>query len=160
VRSLWWVVHGQEPGVASAEGSQSDGGDRPALFDDLERLVEPTSRGDPESPTANALVERLIGTLRRECLDHVIILNEQHLVAVLREFVAYYNRERPHRTLGLHTRNQCCARRQVRSGRIRCSTGCTTCTRGPPELRCRFCRPTTRPGSQRAGVSPSPATEK
>jgi transposase InsO family protein len=48
-------------------------------------------------------VERVIGTLRRECLDHLIVLNEQHLMAVLREFVAYYNQERPHRTLGLQT---------------------------------------------------------
>ena len=55
------------------------------------------------APTANAIVERVIGTLRRECLDHLIVLNEQHLLAVLREFVAYYNRERPHRTLRLHT---------------------------------------------------------
>ena len=39
----------------------------------------------------------------RECLDHVIILGEPHLLPVLREFAAYYNRERPHRTLGLHT---------------------------------------------------------
>ena len=51
----------------------------------------------------NAIAERVIGTLRRECLDHVIVLNEQHLMAVLREFVAYYNYERPHRTLGLQT---------------------------------------------------------
>ncbi|MCA1646979.1 MAG: hypothetical protein LC797_16455, partial [Chloroflexi bacterium] len=37
---------------------------------------------------ANAIVERVIGTLRRECLDHMIALDEQHLLAVLREFVA------------------------------------------------------------------------
>jgi putative transposase len=54
------------------------------------------------APTANAIAERVIGTLRREWLDHLIVLNEQHLMAVLREFVAY-NRERPHRTLGLQT---------------------------------------------------------
>ena len=40
------------------------------------------------APTANAIAERVIGTLRRECLDHLIVLNEQHLMAVLREFVA------------------------------------------------------------------------
>ena len=55
------------------------------------------------SPRANAIVERVIGTLRRECLDHLIVVNEQDLRSVLAEFVAYYNRERPHRTLGLQT---------------------------------------------------------
>ena len=55
------------------------------------------------APRANAVVERVIGTLRRECLDHMIVLNEQQLRSVLTEFVAYYNRERPHRTLGLQT---------------------------------------------------------
>src|SRR5712692_4373747 len=55
------------------------------------------------SPRANAVVERVIGTLRRECLDHLIILNEQHLRSVLAEFVGYYNAERPHRTLRLET---------------------------------------------------------
>jgi transposase InsO family protein len=55
------------------------------------------------SPRANAVAERVIGTLRRECLDHLIMLDEHHLSSVLREFVAYYNGERPHRTLGLQT---------------------------------------------------------
>ena len=53
------------------------------------------------APRANAVAERVIGTLRRECLDHVIVLNEAHLLAILREFVAYYNADRPHRTLSL-----------------------------------------------------------
>ena len=51
----------------------------------------------------NAIAERVIGTLRRECLDHLIVLDEQHPLSVLREFVAYYNQERPHRTLGMQT---------------------------------------------------------
>ena len=55
------------------------------------------------APKANAVIERVIGTLRRECLDHLIVLDEQHLQSVLAEYVAYYNRERPHRTLGLQT---------------------------------------------------------
>jgi transposase InsO family protein len=58
------------------------------------------------APRANAVVERVIGTLRRECLDHVIVLDEQHLASVLTEFVRYYNVERPHRTLGLQTPEQ------------------------------------------------------
>jgi hypothetical protein len=55
------------------------------------------------APKANSIAERVIGTLRRECLDHVIVLDEQHLRSVLAEFVRYYNQERPHRTLGLQT---------------------------------------------------------
>src|SRR5947209_9229238 len=55
------------------------------------------------APRANAIAERVIGTLRRECFDHLIVLNEQHLVSVLTEFVRYYNEERPHRTLALQT---------------------------------------------------------
>ncbi len=53
------------------------------------------------APRANAIAERVIGTLRRECLDHLIIFNKQHLRYVLREFVAYYNADRPHWSLGL-----------------------------------------------------------
>ena len=55
------------------------------------------------SPRANAIAERVIGTLRRECLDHMNVLDEQHLLSVLAEFIDYYNQERPHRTLGLQT---------------------------------------------------------
>jgi transposase InsO family protein len=55
------------------------------------------------SPRANAVAERLIGTLRRECCDHLIVLSEQHLRAVLAQFAAYYNAERPHQTLALDT---------------------------------------------------------
>ena len=57
-------------------------------------------------PKANAIAERVIGTLRRECLDYLIMLNEQHLASVLIEFVRYYNQDRPHRTLGLQTPEQ------------------------------------------------------
>jgi hypothetical protein len=55
------------------------------------------------APKANAIAERVIGTLRRECLDHIIALNEQHLTSVLTEFVRDYTQDRPHRTLGLQT---------------------------------------------------------
>ncbi len=53
------------------------------------------------APNANAVAERVIGTLRRECLDHLIVLNERHLVRVLQEYVDHYNTTRPHRTLRL-----------------------------------------------------------
>ncbi len=58
------------------------------------------------APKANAIVERVIGTLRRECLDHIIVLDEQHLMSVLGEFVAYYNQERPHRSSDCKPRNR------------------------------------------------------
>ena len=54
-----------------------------------------------QAPKANAIAERVIGTLRRECTDHLIALSEPHLRRVLRAYVAYYNEERPHRSLGL-----------------------------------------------------------
>ena len=54
-----------------------------------------------QAPRANAIGERVVRTLRRECLDHILPLSEQHVQAVLTEFVTYYNRDRSHRSLGL-----------------------------------------------------------
>ena len=52
------------------------------------------------APQANAYCERLIGTIRRECLDFLIPLNERHLRGALRCYVAHYNKGRPHSSLG------------------------------------------------------------
>jgi transposase InsO family protein len=52
------------------------------------------------APTANAYCERLVGTIRRECLDFLIPLSEAHLKRILHEFVRHYNRGRPHSSLG------------------------------------------------------------
>jgi transposase InsO family protein len=51
------------------------------------------------APRANAIAERFIGTLRRECLDHLLITGPRHLAAVLEEYVEHYNTHRPHRSL-------------------------------------------------------------
>jgi transposase InsO family protein len=53
------------------------------------------------APRANAIAERVVRTLRNECLDHVLILNGQHLRSVLDEDVASDNAERPYRRLAL-----------------------------------------------------------
>ena len=45
----------------------------------------------PRSPWQNAYVERVIGSIRRECLDHVIVLNEQHLKRILRDYFDHNN---------------------------------------------------------------------
>jgi putative transposase len=51
-------------------------------------------------PQATAFCERLVGTIRRECLDFMIPVSERHLRAILREWVSHYNRGRPHSRLG------------------------------------------------------------
>jgi putative transposase len=53
-----------------------------------------------QSPTANAYCERLLGSLRRECLDFMIPLTETHLLRLLKVWMAHYNRGRPHMSLG------------------------------------------------------------
>ena len=53
----------------------------------------------PHSPWQSPYVERLIGSIRRECLDHVIVLGENHLRRILRSYIAYYHRSRTHLSL-------------------------------------------------------------
>lgn len=53
----------------------------------------------PHSPWQNGHVERLIGSIRRECLDHLIVLNAGHLRRVLKTYADYYNNDRPHLAL-------------------------------------------------------------
>lgn len=53
----------------------------------------------PKSPLQNPFAGRIIGSIRRECLDHVIVLNEKHLKQILKDYFEYYNNDRTH--LGL-----------------------------------------------------------
>ncbi|MET9250301.1 integrase core domain-containing protein [Nonomuraea sp. NPDC003709] len=52
----------------------------------------------PRTPRMNAICERVIGTLRRELLERILILNERHLARVLQEYLIHYNRHRPHQS--------------------------------------------------------------
>lgn len=52
------------------------------------------------APKANAICERFLGSVRRECLDHFLILGDRHLQHVLQEYVTYFNLDRPHQ--GIH----------------------------------------------------------
>jgi len=79
--------------------------DRDSIFSEgLNRSIEAFGlrvlRSPPRSPKANALCERLIGTIRRECLDWLIPISENHLRAALRTWAMHYNRGRPHMRLG------------------------------------------------------------
>jgi transposase InsO family protein len=53
----------------------------------------------PASPWQNGFAERLIGSIRRECVDHFIVLGEAHLRWILRAYAGYYNEVRTHRSL-------------------------------------------------------------
>ncbi|MDP9313216.1 MAG: integrase core domain-containing protein [Chloroflexota bacterium] len=52
------------------------------------------------APRANAICERLVGSVRRECLDHLLVVSEAHLRRILKEYVLYFNRSRPHQGIG------------------------------------------------------------
>ncbi len=70
------------------------------------------------APRANAVCERFLGSVRRECLDHLLILGERHLARVLREYVAYFNRDRPHQGLGQATPEPLPGGQDHREGRV------------------------------------------
>jgi putative transposase len=79
--------------------------DRDAIFSSeldaaVQRLGVEVLKSPPRSPKANAYCERLIGTLRRECLDWIIPLTERQLRSVVREWASHYNTARPHMSLG------------------------------------------------------------
>jgi transposase InsO family protein len=53
----------------------------------------------PSSPWQNGFAERLIGSIRRECVDHILVLSETHLRRILKSYARYYNEMRTHRSL-------------------------------------------------------------
>ncbi len=71
------------------------------------------------TPQANAICERFLGSVRRECLDHLLVLGERHLARVLREYVAYFNQARPHQGIGQAVPDPASAELARRAGPIR-----------------------------------------
>jgi hypothetical protein len=70
------------------------------VCDAIRRIGLEPLRTAYQGPWQNGVAERWIGTCRRELLDHVIVLNEEHLARRLREFVTYYHDDRTHLSLG------------------------------------------------------------
>ncbi len=71
-----------------------------SLDESIRNLGLTVLKSPPHSPKANAICERVIGTIRRECLDWLIPLSGSHLQSLLREWVTHYNAARPHMALG------------------------------------------------------------
>jgi putative transposase len=71
------------------------------------------------APRTNAVCERFLGSVRRECLDHLLVLGERQLARVLRDYVAYFNRDRSHQGLGQATPEPPPAEIRNRTGPIR-----------------------------------------
>ena len=71
---------------------------------DFDRVAKTTGikvlRTPVRAPKANAVCERYLGSVRRECLDHVIVLGERQMLRVLEEHVVHFNSERPHQGIG------------------------------------------------------------
>ena len=74
----------------------------------------------PQAPRANAICERMVGTLRRELLDRILIVNQAHLRRVLDEYLIHYNGHRPHRTLGQRPPNATLPTMPAATGPILC----------------------------------------
>ncbi len=91
-------------GLEIAERTVSRYLDRDGLFDSsvlkfLRALEITPVRTAPRSPWQNGVLERWIGSIRRELLDHVVVFHERHLHRLLNEYVAYYHDDRPHLSL-------------------------------------------------------------
>jgi transposase InsO family protein len=100
-----WTLQQLREVIGEEDGYRYLVHDRDSIFakpldQSLERLGLEIVKSPPQSPMANAICERVIGTIRRECLDWMIPLSESHLRAILKLWVGHYNRGRPHSRLG------------------------------------------------------------
>jgi transposase InsO family protein len=91
---------GKRPLFLNRDRDRSYGGD---FIANARRIGIETVLTPIRAPQANGIAERLVGTLCRDCTDHIITLSERHLRRALLEYVAYYNATRPHLTLDQET---------------------------------------------------------
>jgi transposase InsO family protein len=103
--SAAWTLQQLREVIADADAHRYLIHDRDSIFtryldDSIRALGLAVLRSPFSSPKANAICERVIGTIRRECLDWMIPLSEGHLRSILREWVVHYNGGRPHSALG------------------------------------------------------------
>jgi transposase InsO family protein len=103
--SAAWTLQQLREVIADADAHRYLIHDRDSIFtryldDSIRTLGLAVLRSPFSSPKANAICERVIGTMRRECLDWMIPTSQAHLKSILREWVAHYNGGRPHSALG------------------------------------------------------------
>jgi transposase InsO family protein len=103
--SASWTLQQLREVIADANAHKYLIHDRDSIFarhldDSIRALGLAVLRSPFASPKANAICERVIGTIRRECLDWMIPMSEGHLRSILREWVGHYNGGRPHSALG------------------------------------------------------------
>jgi putative transposase len=91
---------GEGPGYLIRDNDKKYGDSFDQVTAGIEMLKTPY-----KAPKANAICERFLGSLRRECLDYVLILSERHLYRVVKEYMAYFNNARPHQ--GIEQRIPC-----------------------------------------------------
>jgi transposase InsO family protein len=100
-----WTLQQFRECVAGDEGYRFVIHDRDSIYskeleDSLKALGLVVLKTPYKSPQANSFCERLIGTARRECMDFIIPISEEHIRQTLKCWVAHYNRARPHSSLG------------------------------------------------------------
>ena len=103
--SASWTLQQLREVVGDADNHKYLIHDRDAIFakhldDSIKALGLEVLQSPFASPKANSICERVIGTIRRECLDWMIPMSEAHLRSILREWVTHYNGGRPHSALG------------------------------------------------------------
>ena len=101
-RNLTWDLHEQDAGfrylIHDRDSKFARSFDQVFESESCEIVLTPR-----QAPDANSHAERWVRTARSECLDHILIFNQKHLVSVLREFEAYYNERRPHQGIEQRT---------------------------------------------------------